>query len=80
MTFITIKGCLLCIWEICLQHVRVRRKHLQVIQIHNYEEELLGCEWFRHKRSLIFTVYQFILKGNWGVYRHHFLSYIVESG
>ena len=31
--YVTTKGCVLCGWEICLQHVSVERVRLQVIHI-----------------------------------------------
>jgi hypothetical protein len=34
------KGCLLRIWEICSQHVSVKRDHLQVANTSELQEEL----------------------------------------
>jgi hypothetical protein len=32
----------------------------------------LGCRWFIYEKDLIYTINQFTLKGNCGVYRCHF--------
>jgi hypothetical protein len=46
MSFITSRGCLLCIWEIRLQYVSVQRNYFQVISLSKLLKELLGYEWF----------------------------------
>jgi hypothetical protein len=46
MPSVTSNDCLLCIWEICLQHGSVQTDHLQEIRVHITKslKELLDCE------------------------------------
>jgi hypothetical protein len=60
-----------------LQNISVQWEKLQEIYIYtyiqNYQEEILGYGWLIlvYKWDVTCTINQFILKGNWGVYRCH---------